>query len=199
MKLTPWLDETLAANGRQVGENFRAWFKDSKVRDQDGDPLVLFHGTARDVDAFSRRHTRSWAANNCLGHFFTRHAGSASAYSGEEPGSNVMPVYLSLRNPYIQDVYEWQAMQGGSWGWHQILDWKRGLLEKGHDGIIDSVNVEFIAFKASQVKSAIGNAGLYLSNSSSLTDHESALDLACAQRAKASLRHALHSREGVRP
>lgn len=199
MSAAPWLDDTLTVNGREVRENFAAWFKDSKVLDHDGAPLRLFHGTERDVDEFSRRHARGWAPNNYLGHFFTRHASSASSYSNETTGSNVMPVYLALRNPYVQHVYEWQAMQGGSWSHQQIMAWKKSLLDKGHDGIVDSVGVEFIAFKPSQIKSAIGNTGLYLPNSGSVTDHKSGLDLIAARKAKATVQRVSRAREGVKP
>lgn len=31
---------------------FKNWFKDSKIVDADGNPLVLYHGTERDFDTF---------------------------------------------------------------------------------------------------------------------------------------------------
>lgn len=33
-------------------EKFKAWFKQSKAVDDDGNPMVYYHGTARDIDAF---------------------------------------------------------------------------------------------------------------------------------------------------
>ncbi len=37
---------------------FKAWFGDSKVVDADGKPLVVYHGTGRDVSAFDRSKNR---------------------------------------------------------------------------------------------------------------------------------------------
>lgn len=182
----PWEDDRIAPNGRSVAENFKAWFGQSKVVDHDGKPMRLFHGTAKDFDSFDRRRARGWAENNVLGHFLTRWSGSAGMYAGDDVlGANVLPVYLCLKNPYIQHVYEWQDMQSSSprWPRHKIIEWQASLIAQGHDGIIDSIGVEFIAFKASQIKSAIGNSGLYLKSSSSLTD--AADDWALKQSIKA--------------
>lgn len=183
----PWDDERIAPNGRSIAENFQAWFGQSKVVDHEGKPLRLFHGTAKDFDSFDRRRARGWAENNVLGHFLTRWSGSAGMYAGDDvPGANVIPVYVCLSNPYIQDVYEWQDMQSTSprWSRDKIMEWRASLIEQGYDGIIDSIGVEFIAFKASQIKSAIGNSGLFLKNSSSLTDSVDSMALEKALKAK---------------
>jgi hypothetical protein len=51
--VAPWLDAAVAANGMRVHDNFAAWFGSSRVKDIDGGPLVVFHGTrAGDFDQF---------------------------------------------------------------------------------------------------------------------------------------------------
>jgi GGDEF domain-containing protein len=42
----------VAPNGRPAWQNFVEWFGDSKVVDDQGRPLVVYHGTTADVDAF---------------------------------------------------------------------------------------------------------------------------------------------------
>ena len=163
--------DRVAADGNFVADNFASWFGESKVVERDGTPLRLFHGTTKDFESFDKRKHRGWATNNMLGMFFTRHAGSASDYACKLSGANVRPVYLSLRNPYVQNVYEWQAMQGSSlWSIERVRVWKRDLVKSGFDGVVDSVGVEFIAFRPEQIKSAIGNSGVFDPLSPSLCD-----------------------------
>ncbi|MCX7631681.1 MAG: hypothetical protein N2038_15775, partial [Geminicoccaceae bacterium] len=90
--------------------NFWKWFGDSKVVDDQGRPLVVYHGTTRDFSAFDPNAPRT--ALPLPGMFFTPHAVVAESYAsfGKEirdddgfiigaEGGNVMPVYLSLQNP----------------------------------------------------------------------------------------------------
>lgn len=163
-----------------TSDNFRKWFGESKVVDSDGLPLRVFHGTCtrRNFARFSPKMARGWAANNALGHFFTRSPENASAYSELRAGSRVVPVFLSIQNPYIQHVYEWQAQQGGSWSAEEVDAFKVDLLAKGHDGIIDSAGMEFIAFHATAIKSALGNAGAYDPRDPDITDRRASKAMA---------------------
>ena len=52
-------------------EKFQRWFKDSKVVDADGKPLVVYHGTGADFSEFSASKIGSvWGADT-VGFFFT--------------------------------------------------------------------------------------------------------------------------------
>jgi len=147
--------------------NFRAWFGASKVVDEQGAPLVVYHGTSRDFDAFDTAAQRSIQADSsAAGLYFTRHPEDASGYAtgrtGRE-GANVVPVYVSLKNPFI-----WPADDISP---SLITAAKRAELEaKGYDGIIYRGGDEIVAFRPEQVKSAIGNSGLFDPASGSLTD-----------------------------
>lgn len=95
---------------------FRAWFGDSKVVDESGKPLVVYHGTTRDFEAFdlSRGGDNFTDLDNGLA-FFTPNTthdeyttGDGIAAVANDPysagayarGSGVvMPVYLSIKNP----------------------------------------------------------------------------------------------------
>jgi hypothetical protein len=63
----------------------------SKVVDADGNPLVVYHGTTKDFDAFSSG--TGW---------FTTDPGEANFWGGvNADGANVMPAYMALKNPRI--------------------------------------------------------------------------------------------------
>lgn len=86
---------------------FRQWFGDSKVVDEKGAPLVVYHGTSSDVSQFGRiEGGNMWGP----GYYFTTDPQTASGYATGDTGNriaptgnaapNVMPVYLSLKNPF---------------------------------------------------------------------------------------------------
>ena len=85
---------------------FKRWFGDSKVVDSKGQPMVVYHGTQADVDAFTTDVEMTNRGGNPDGFYFTPDQAEASKYAqrpwkGEfQAGANVMPVYLSLTNPF---------------------------------------------------------------------------------------------------
>lgn len=102
---------------------FTSWFKDSKVVDEAGAPLVVYHGTAVDIPEFSFEHTDKGNDSFGSGFYFSDKKEVASGYAGNaminRGGSsgkraNVMPVYLSLQNPLrdtdIGNITEKQAL-----------------------------------------------------------------------------------------
>ncbi len=72
-------------------KNFVKWFGDSKVVDENGEPLVVYHGVKKG-DKFTI--FQEW-----VGSFFTPNKEYASGYTGEGKKSVIMPVYLSIKNP----------------------------------------------------------------------------------------------------
>lgn len=85
--------------------NFYKWFGDSKVVDEQGRPLVVYHGTPNKFDTFDveRVGTQGTAEGN--GFYFTTSKKFAQGYAketwveGERVPGNVMPVYLKIENP----------------------------------------------------------------------------------------------------
>ncbi|MGL6058539.1 MAG: hypothetical protein ACRC17_09510, partial [Culicoidibacterales bacterium] len=76
---------------------FKAWFGDSKVVDEEGKPLVMYHGTLSDFEEF-KPNTRGvyffspdkkWVSK-----FLTDNAGEVVE------GARVMPVYITSKNPF---------------------------------------------------------------------------------------------------
>lgn len=82
-------------------EAFKAWFGDSKVVDENGDPLVVYHGTPVDFEAFDQdRVGGRWDVS--FGFHFSDRAAEASLYAGSELGATdgqILPVYLKVENP----------------------------------------------------------------------------------------------------
>ena len=80
---------------------FKDWFGDSKVVDENGDPLRVYHGTpgGKDFSVFDRMASGRSGAD-VVGSWFTT-ARQAELYSGDE--GSLIPVYLALKNPLIID------------------------------------------------------------------------------------------------
>jgi N12 class adenine-specific DNA methylase/tRNA1(Val) A37 N6-methylase TrmN6 len=128
---------------------FRKWFGDSKVVDADGKPLVVYHGTTRDFSQFDPER-----AETDFGSFFTDQADHAQEYS-QGNGGNMMPVYLSIKNPYEVTSSQWALAEGLS---------PEQARDAGYDGYkITSLNgsaeTTWVAFRPEQIKSAISNNG----------------------------------------
>jgi len=132
-------------------EAFKKWFGKSKVVDDQGKPLVVYHGTRADIKVFNMGDEG--------GTFFTTSPENASEYAGgwgeigQTEGGNVMPVYLSIKNPYVVTVKQWNMAEG--------LDPEDAKAE-GYDGYVieeQEGGDTWIAFEPSQIKSATGNNG----------------------------------------
>ena len=143
---------------------FKAWFGDweddaenaSKVVDDDGYPLVVYHWTPKaGFEAFDRERLgkSSWHSTAQLGFFFSSER-VANGFTGLDrfydppEAAGIYPVYLNMRNPYeisAEDFHDTYLMPEG------VEDWRNGddpviqknvalLVEEmekdGHDGII---------------------------------------------------------------
>jgi hypothetical protein len=126
---------------------FKRWFGDSKVVDENGEPLRMYHSTTSDFEAFDT----SREALGGAGSWFSVQP-SYRPVDGEE-GARVMPVYLSLQNPKVFDF----AKESADYR-------KENLVKQGYDGVIITINGELkvaVAFEPTQIKSATGNIGTY--------------------------------------
>lgn len=168
----------VAEPGRQTDTpEFKRWFGDSKVVDAQGRPLVVYHGTGSDVGAFSSAApTATDKGGWGRGFYFAADPGYAAVYARKGAAPNVMPVYVSLRNPIV-------VAADGEWGARANaikalgLDVPRGdpraewaaefteaAQAKGHDGVIYTIGgkpAEVVAFRPEQIKSAVGNNGQF--------------------------------------
>jgi len=144
---------------------FKAWFGDSKVVDAKGNPLVVYHGTPRDFNEFDAEAEPLTYESDRGKQFFTSRRLHASMYatSGAEyagGNANVMPVYLSIQNPRIENV---DGSPASWWDNQPEYMWDMNVSWPGHDGLIVYGDNEtmFVTTKPSQIKSAIGNSGQF--------------------------------------
>jgi hypothetical protein len=157
-------------------EAFRKWFGQSKVADENGQPRVVYHGTSAQFSIFdtTRRRTVTGNVTSVWGSFFTPSEGEAQRYVHDfhQGKGHVIPVYLSLQNPYEMKRIEWDrfAMQvffkqaaSQEEAEQNARRFKEELVAAGHDGIVvlgRGFNAEYIAFYPEQIKS-IGNDGTW--------------------------------------
>lgn len=200
--------------------NFKAWFGDSKVVDDTGAPMVVYHGTAQNFDAFDGGRAGAAIDAGKLGEGFyfsqdNRWAANYADNAAKKGGaSNVVPVYITLKNPlvlegpggYLQKLEAVSAefgitakpaidaAQTPNAAWSK--EFTAAAKANGFDGVVlpsKFGDTEYMAFDPNQIKSAIGNSGKFDPNSASLTDNPiadwgagltKALDDMAAERAK---------------
>lgn len=133
-------------------EAFKNWFGDwehdpeqaSKVVDENGEPLVVYHGTQnRGFTVFEKSMMRSGGAKknkgkNLYGDGFYF---ASDYYTAQSYGRNILECFLNIKNPAPNDL----------------------MLDAENDGIRGSVpgSVIFVAFDSTQIKSATDNRGTY--------------------------------------
>ena len=131
---------------------FKEWFGKSKVVDEEGKPLVVYHGTDSDFTVFDMDKTRS--DMDIRGAFFSPYEDEFIGY-----GKNVRAFYLSIQKPATaEQAYKALRMfQGEKDAGTKARDY---LIKQGYDGVIDE-GYEYIAFYPEQVKSAADNIGTF--------------------------------------
>jgi hypothetical protein len=149
---------------------FKEWFGDSKVVDENGEPLVVYHGTTSKFDAFDLGQDQVSGDVGKLGFFFTNNAeysaayAESSGYSGRfAEGGAIMPVYLSVKNPKRESLDTMEEMEM-DFTPSEVEAYGKDLRDSGYDGIIfkgDSGVDELVAFEPEQIKSATGNRGTF--------------------------------------
>lgn len=152
--------------------NFWRWFGDSKVVDDDGLPVVLYHGTSKDVDfsAFKMKDRGIWFAdspkeassyatdNESMGSSINYSTGKREA---KNVASRVIPAYLSIKNPKTLTQEESDKLRLSANYAKAQAEMFRKAVSDGYDGI-DMGGGIWVALKSpAQIKSSIGNKGLF--------------------------------------
>lgn len=155
---------------------FRAWFGNSKVTTPEGKPLVVYHGSQRDVAISKFKGHAIWFVDNP--EYASRWANligpnaEARAQGVEVLGApKVYPVFLDIKNPYDTNAGDLTFM-----GEHidaEMVPYEKAAIEYlqrlGYDGIKQEMGPSgqpptetlWVAFKPEQIKSAIGNRGTF--------------------------------------
>lgn len=156
---------------------FREWFGESQVTDEDGQPQVVYHGTDADFDTFDAGAQGSATDSGFLGSGF---------YFSTDPRvannrSTVMPVHLSLQNPLQLAMPDMKTSK------QKVVREALGLetdatsrevsaaaKAQGYDGVVldytpsGYAHKELVAFEPTQIKSATGNSGAFDPNDPSI-------------------------------
>ena len=82
---------------------FKQWFGDSKVVDENGKPMVVYHGTPSFEGYVFKPFENKNRRGNIDGYYFTTDSDDANEYAGLDEGAEVIPAYLSIQNPYIPE------------------------------------------------------------------------------------------------
>ena len=140
---------------------FKNWFGDSKVIDENGKPLVVYHGTD---NQFSEFKTPSYFTNDpsVASDFATMFVDAP--YHEKPKGNNVKPVYLSIKNP--KEIKSFDAYEGLFTDLNPSDPRVKKLKDQGHDGLTYKGELEgdptyHVAFDPTQIKSATGNKGTF--------------------------------------
>lgn len=164
----------------------------SKVVDENGEPLVVYHGTNNDktiriwddkTKTYDIRHEpftvfkRVNEGEKNRGHFFNSNADNAGGY-----GYNTYDVFLSLKHPLVIDAhgdnYSGVKHRGEE---KDTYEWAEYAESKGYDGVVflnisDGVGYgdlqnttnDYVSFNSSQIKSATDNTGMFNSDNNDI-------------------------------
>lgn len=151
---------------------FRRFFRKSKILDNDGRPLVVYHGTNRDFAEFKLGR---WPGTlNDIGFWFSNEPSDAGAFARAE-GGNIMPVYLRMEKPFYIDSLDdlqrlWKEHAGSDTLRKGAESFRAWLRASGYDGVVFEGSdldpsfargVYMVVLDPTQIKSAIGNSGAY--------------------------------------
>lgn len=124
--------------------NFWNWFGDSKVVDEDGRPLVVYHGTDAEFDEFDMSKGRS--TMDIQGAFFSPWELDSRGY-----GSSVRSFYIKIENPANASTgYKALNKYKGETGAGTKA--REDLSAMGYDGV-NNDNEEYIVFDPTHIKS----------------------------------------------
>ena len=84
--------------------NFWKWFGDSKVVDDQGRPLVVYHGTSQDISVFNTDGGKGKTYGT--GSFFSSNPDISATYTGGSNNGNMIPVYLRMEKPAVLDAQD---------------------------------------------------------------------------------------------
>jgi len=168
----------------ELNDNFWKWFGKSKVVDNSGNPLVVYHGTNTDFNTFDKSFINSHEKRGDFlgeGFYFHKKKEIAANY-----GNNIIACYLRIENPLIinseDDAKNFRERFG-------FIDFKgiklpryfkntdltntspkyisEKVKEFGYDGLIDNLYGQYAVFEPNQIKS-VDNKGAWSTSSDNI-------------------------------
>lgn len=181
-------DVQYSTRGQTETEEFKRWFGDSVVVNEDGTPKVMYHGTATEFWSFDKRK-----ANDATGRKLGLGAGKGKFYLSEYEGvgkaaadsarsmgkgknPKVMELYVSAQK--VMDRQEYDKRLNTAYGKYPnsnpksveydyrardkaIAEVDRQIRKEGYDGVWDRDSGEMFVYEPTQIKSATDNVGTF--------------------------------------
>jgi len=165
---------------------FKNWFGDwendpknaSKVVDENGEPMVVYHGSAADFDVFDKKKLGSLTNTEIAkaGFFFASNKSAADQYAFigglqnpflENKLTEARAFFLNIKNPYKGTNKEWSDLLNWASNGSRKYDsptalkkankeFKEFLLKENFDGVDFDNGLEIVAFEPTQAKLADG-------------------------------------------
>ena len=150
-------------------QQFKRWFGNSQVVNEDGSPKVVYHGTGSDFTVFDPWKTNYGEVSEGWSFFTNKksaYADSAQDYASRHENGRVMEVYLSIKKPlrvfsdgYYTPVHYYDENYvdietkylGGDYD---------GIIIENHDKSVDD-SVVYLVQDPTQIKSATDNVGTF--------------------------------------
>ena len=127
-------------------DNFKRWFNNSKIVDDNGNPLLVYHGSNKNISAFNTKKSAQGVF------WFTSDKDKiTSGNSGAASSDKIIPVYISANKVA---------------GWNEYEKLGLGQIEDaGYDAI--KLDDDYIVFNPRKVKS-INNKGEWNPNNKNI-------------------------------
>ncbi len=159
--------------GGSLTKEQQEYFKDSKIRDDDGRLLELYHRTNADFEEFDANKIGSANDEGIWGRGFYFSDKDHTHY-----GKNLKKVYLNITNPFIvnkfktikemadyldivEENFHYEPNGIIRINYNQVRQFTSHVKEKGHDGVIvehDNGTKEIVAFDSNQIKNVTDNS-----------------------------------------
>lgn len=140
-------------------KNFRRWFRNSKVVDEHGEPLVVWHGSPEAAGRFSVFDFDRVADIGM--HFGTREAAVDASYGvgplGQKKEGLIRPFYLSIQRPLeMGDPANWLHSYNSNNTVAQLV--RKGVINQAE---ADDVNARMLQIKKSPGSASSTGPGAY--------------------------------------
>jgi len=174
------------AKSKEALTNFWRWFGDSKVVDEQGRPLVVYHGTpSGDFDTFYE--DSYFTADKEYANSYQHPSMSATWTGKKTTAPKTFAVYLQINNPFTttektaKDIFEKEytasyapvLAEDGNVDWTEAQDLIPFIKEQHpeYDGILLSEGgergISYVPFEPNQIKS-VDNRGTYSSDTGNI-------------------------------
>ncbi len=148
VKFSEKLTNVVDSDGKKLSESQAEFFKDSKVRDEDGNLLKVYHGTNSDFTVFNRGEKNGQLGK---GIYF-----AADKSYAKENGKKIVSAYLNVENPFtVTDNTNILTAINEKFPGTDYIEMTKVLAANGYDGIIydhwDNGKI-IVAFEPNQIK-----------------------------------------------